>query len=107
MSTPDTRSLEDVYDEEVSPLMTQIIAICKRANIPFHAGFALDDDLACTTHIDPGESAIPEDMASYDAWRKHYDPANRSVRGESSLTMITVRNAAGEVTQMTAVAADV
>lgn len=32
--------LEKVYDEEVSPLMKQVIAICKRNGIPMIAQFA-------------------------------------------------------------------
>lgn len=32
--------LESVYDEQINPLMAQIIAICKEHNIPFVASFA-------------------------------------------------------------------
>jgi hypothetical protein len=42
---------ERVYDEEIYPLMAQIIAICKRSDIPLVANFRLDDDLATTTAI--------------------------------------------------------
>lgn len=33
-------NLESVYDEKISPLMTQIIAICKEHNMPMVASFA-------------------------------------------------------------------
>jgi hypothetical protein len=46
--------LEDVYDEQISPLMSQIIAICNKHKIANVASFALDEDddgqrLLCTT----------------------------------------------------------
>ena len=42
---------EAIYDDEIYPLMEQVIAICKRADIPMVANFRLDGDLACTTAI--------------------------------------------------------
>jgi len=46
---------EDVYDEQIAPLMTQIIAICKEHRIPLVAQFnyAAEEDgpLLCTTII--------------------------------------------------------
>lgn len=49
---------EDVYDNQISPLMTQIIAICKEHKIAMLADFALDEDedsedgpLKCTTTL--------------------------------------------------------
>lgn len=42
---------ERVYDEEINPLMAQIIAIAKRADIPMVANFRLDGDLATTTAV--------------------------------------------------------
>ncbi len=35
---------EQAHDEKISPLMTQIIAICKEHQIPFVASFQLDDN---------------------------------------------------------------
>lgn len=32
--------LEDIYDEQIAPLMAQIIAICKQARMPMIASFA-------------------------------------------------------------------
>jgi hypothetical protein len=44
-------SLETIYDEQVNPLMAQIIAICKEHKINAHATFFLDGDLLCSTHL--------------------------------------------------------
>ena len=47
---------EDVYDNEISPLMTQIIDICKQHGIPIIASFTYEnsderDPGRCTTLI--------------------------------------------------------
>jgi len=44
---------EDVYDREIAPRMTEIIAICKRYNIPILASFEYADGELCTTCILP------------------------------------------------------
>lgn len=49
--------LEKIYDEKISPLMTQIIKICKDENIPMVASYQLDWDeeresyLKCSTAL--------------------------------------------------------
>lgn len=47
--------LESVYDSEISPLMTRIIEICKRTNMPVLASFCFkhddEDTSLCTTCI--------------------------------------------------------
>lgn len=56
---------EPFYDEKISPLMSQIIALCKEAKINMAAQFSLgrdaaaDSTLFCTTVID-----IDDDDAS-------------------------------------------
>lgn len=58
---PDGWDKEAIYDAEISPLMSQIIAICNREGIPMFASFAFrkSDDTGdgrtffCTTHL-PG-----------------------------------------------------
>lgn len=61
--------LESVYDAEISPLMSQIIEICKRHNMPMVATFCYakgrnPQDLSeldyCTTTIPRGEWSPPE-----------------------------------------------
>ena len=56
---------EDVYDEQISPLMTQIIAICKEHRIPLVAQFnyANEPDAGprmCTTIL-PAEAFDRDD----------------------------------------------
>lgn len=56
---------EQTYDERISPLMKQIIAICKERNIPVFACFAYewnaeDGHGFCTTHIQKPERIVPE-----------------------------------------------
>ncbi|WP_175663087.1 hypothetical protein [Burkholderia ambifaria] len=50
-----TVTKEQVYDEQISPLMAQIIAICKEHAIPIVASFFTpgddDPDLAVTTAL--------------------------------------------------------
>lgn len=47
---------EKVYDEQISPLMTQIIAICREHRIPMVASFIYENNVdrgkcRCTTHL--------------------------------------------------------
>jgi len=48
-------SKEDVYDEQINPLMARIIAICQEHHIAMVASFHVpneeDDDLMCTTAL--------------------------------------------------------
>lgn len=50
-----TLNKEQVYDQQIAPLMTQIIDICQQRGISMVATFALpipgNDDLACTTAL--------------------------------------------------------
>ena len=52
---PEQYDLEAVYDNEIAPLMTQILAICKRERMPMLASFQYregDDGAAlCTSHL--------------------------------------------------------
>ena len=42
---------EKVYDEQINPLMAEILEICKRNRIAFLADFALDEGMHCTSAI--------------------------------------------------------
>jgi hypothetical protein len=58
--------MERAYDDEIAPLMKQIIAACKRAGIPMIAQFQLDEKdngepLYCTTNIVPAFGAVASD----------------------------------------------
>jgi len=53
---PMNKDSEKIYDEQISPLMTKIIAVCKENNIPMFSSFQLtsaeNDEqgaLFCTT----------------------------------------------------------
>ncbi len=50
---------EDIYDDEIAPLMAQIIAICKLHEMPMFATFEYAPGDFCTT-------AIPVDVAPID-----------------------------------------
>lgn len=55
---------EEVYDNEISPLMAQIIEICQESNIAMVASFAIpteeDEGLRCTTHLSDETGELPE-----------------------------------------------
>ena len=53
---PGLYNLESVYDEKISPLMQQIIDICKAHSMPMIASFAYENCEekgvgCCTTHL--------------------------------------------------------
>ena len=51
-----TEDKEKVYDEEIHPLMAQIIAICKRENIPMVASFEYGPGDLCSTILAPKDA---------------------------------------------------
>ncbi|MGG0754146.1 hypothetical protein [Brevibacillus laterosporus] len=61
---------ENIYDEKISPLMRQILEICKQEDIPMIASFKLKDEteehgeLFCTSHILPKTHA-PEKYVEF------------------------------------------
>jgi hypothetical protein len=65
------KDLEPIYDEEIAPLMTKIIKICRDNDIPLIASFQLTDGdededggvLCCTTALVPEWSAKKVKMA--------------------------------------------
>lgn len=65
--TQDARNKEQVYDEDISPLMGKIIAICKQRGIAMLCTFAIPtpghEDLRCTTLLPGGDGANPDDQA--------------------------------------------
>ncbi len=78
---------ENIYDNEIAPLMKQIIEICKREELPMVAQFYLkqqhpdaDEENAamyCTTTIIPSRDKIYEDHhkhLSYVAEAMRYGP---------------------------------
>ena len=53
-------SKEKIHDNQISPLIDQILAICKANNIAMVASFSLDDELMCTSAILGKETNPPE-----------------------------------------------
>ena len=58
---------EKVYDDQISPLMTQIIAICAEHKIAFIADFSLDDGLKCTSaRLEPDCHPTKDQLKAFD-----------------------------------------
>lgn len=91
------KTKEQIYDEQISPLMTQIIEICKRHKIAHVCSFSLDFDegLCCTTCSTTDECEPPEKFK--DCVRRLYGEDSRP------LTMLTVRDGNGKITKMEAI----
>lgn len=56
MSDAELYNLEDVYDNEISPLMQKIIEICNKHKIPMMASFSYENNEElgfgrCSTHL--------------------------------------------------------
>ena len=45
------KDLENIYDEQISPLMQKIIDICKEYELPMFASFEFNDGEFCTTEL--------------------------------------------------------
>lgn len=58
--------LESVYDEQIAPLMTQIIAVCKEHHLPMFATFLYrsdgDDCEYCTTNLPFDDRHMPKEL---------------------------------------------
>lgn len=89
---------EEAYDAKVSPLMKQVIAICKEHQIPMLAYFTLDceEGLHCTTML------IPEEFEPSETLKQAAAVCNRSSERVSPM-YITTRDASGQVVRMEAV----
>lgn len=84
--TDERGARELVYDTEINPLMAQIIAICKRADIPLIADFRLDSDMKVTT-------AIPAALGYDHGQLKAYYALTRNA---SLALLMTTSTASGE-----------
>ncbi len=88
---------EQIYDEQISPLMTDIIAVCKKHKIAFIASFAIpsddDQDLRCTSALFKSREESTEDVEDI---RKAY-ALLRNGR-QSSMMMMTVDHGDGTKT---------
>jgi hypothetical protein len=93
-----TTPKEAIYDEQINPLMAQIIEICNSHHIPVVAQFALgtpegdESQLLCTTQL------LEE---AYEPTDEQLKAAN-ILMGKRPLTMLTVRDGDGKIKSMTA-----
>lgn len=59
----ETKNKEAIYDEQISPLMNQIIAICEANGIAMVANFEIpspeDPTLGCATCLPNGDGVFP------------------------------------------------
>ncbi len=83
--------LENVYDEQISPLMQQIIAICKENNMPMIASFAFENceesNLGCCTTI----------LNDFDDRRvAEFNQALRIIRNEPKVSGFAITVTSGE-----------
>ncbi|AFQ50415.1 hypothetical protein [Burkholderia cepacia] len=95
----ETTNKEQIYDEQISPLMTQIIAICQQHKIPMLASFSIpteaDPDLACSTSLIGNGFEAPE---SYTRALRELRPELfrrpglmiRAEHGDGSMTLTSV-----------------
>lgn len=85
---------EQIYDEQISPLMAQIIEICKEHKIAHLACFAIpnddDPDLRCSTAQLTADFEPPDEFLQ--AW-KHLRPG-----GRASMMMLRTENGDGSTT---------
>lgn len=65
MTTNEKPNKELVYDDQISPLMQQIVAIAQANGIAMLANFAIDSEedegLRCTTLLPDGDGNFPDD----------------------------------------------
>ncbi len=45
---------EAIYDEQISPLMAQLIEVCQRNEVPMFASFQYSDEGFCTSALSTG-----------------------------------------------------
>ncbi|ALX94836.1 hypothetical protein AV650_15315 [Serratia fonticola] len=79
--------LENVYDEQISPLMQQIIAICREHNMPMIASFAFenckDRGIGCCT-------TVLNDFGNRNV--KEFDEATQVIQRRPVVMAMTVMN---------------
>lgn len=91
---------EAIYDEQIDPLMAQIIAICREHKIPvvavFHTPNEDDQDLFCATRSPDENGKFPGYMAELSF------VVTRAIKGGGNPLMMTVEHGDGSKT-MTAI----
>lgn len=54
---------EAIYDDQIAPLMTQLIEICRREGVPMFASFQYGDAGFCTSALSTGHCVFNHYMA--------------------------------------------
>lgn len=87
---------ETIYDEQIAPLMNQIIEVCMANKIAMFSSFSLDleSGLICTTAL------LKEDHEPPDSYKAAYDLVARG--GRPAPLMYTIREN-GKVKEMGAI----
>jgi hypothetical protein len=89
---------EEIYDQEIAPLMAKIIDVCRANKIPLLAQFHIptpeDENLACTTALLEADFNPPAHLLQ--ALKVVHPP-------ERSPLMVTTRDAAGNIVRMDAI----
>lgn len=88
---------EDVYDNEIAPLMKQIIEVCKREELPMVAQFYLKKEredngqpMYCTTTLVPAKKDMDEE--AYDQLRCVADAMRYGPSGKPFIMAATIRS---------------
>jgi len=91
---------ESIYDEQISPLMTQIIEICKKEDIPMAFQFYLKEadgenkePLYCTTFLVPAKAEMNPDV--YDHLKKVCEVMKHGPNGKPVVLAMTIRGVEG------------
>jgi len=93
--TQEPFDLEAVYDDEIAPLMTQIIAICKAHKLPMFTTFVYraegqDSADLCTTNLPFDERPMPSNFLAL-------EPTARRGHDRGPAMKLTTRDAGGKI----------
>ncbi|HBR2117531.1 TPA: hypothetical protein L9N02_004021 [Klebsiella quasipneumoniae subsp. similipneumoniae] len=81
---PEHYNLESIYDEKISPLMRQIIDICKEHNMPMVASFAYENS------EENGIGCCTTKLTFEGRYIKEFAEATSIIRGNPLLSAFTI-----------------
>jgi hypothetical protein len=92
MRENETVTKEEVYDAQISPLMGQIIAICKEHSINAHMTFDIEDpDSTNEAKVTTVTTHLP--LCGNPAWLRQMDYLSRSKNNFDIFMMAVIRDA--------------
>ncbi|ENR6171560.1 hypothetical protein [Salmonella enterica] len=80
----DYYNLESVYDEQISPLMKKIIAICKEYEMPMVASFAYENS------EEKGRGCCTTTLTFEGRYIKEFADATSAIRGNPLFSAFTI-----------------